>query len=180
MGECPPWKAQALDLGGCLISMPAHAKYAQAKVHRSYTVDEVAALYECHRNTVTAWVSEGLRPIDDHYPIMFHGTVLNDFRRRRRSALKRPCGPGEIYCVVCRCPQTPAGGMADYVRGEGSVGTITAICPGCGRLLRQAVGPERLVLFMERCSVSLRTLSNVLGEPPLPADTVHSGTGVSK
>lgn len=154
--------------------MPRYpTKPPQAKVHRSYLVDEVAALYDCQRSTVASWVSEGLTPIDGRYPMMFHGTTLNDFHRNRRMARKHPCGPGEIYCVVCRVAQTPAGGMVDYEPQTEKLGTVMAICPQCGRLIRQAVGKERLHYFMSRCTVTYRAQSNVLGHPLPTAKTEH-------
>jgi len=155
-------------------------KPVKAKIYRSYTIDDAAALYECHRNTVANWVSEGLLPIDDHYPIMFHGTTLNAFHRHRLASSKRPCGPGEIYCVVCRSPQRPAGGMVDYEERSGSVGTVVGICPACGRLLHQAVGTARLRAFMERCSVSVRPVANALGEPAHPANGVNRAARLTK
>lgn len=85
-----------------------------AKVHRCYDVEEVVRLYDCHRNTVYNWKKDGLRSIDDRYPILFHGSSLNEFHARRRTSGKCPCGPGEIYCVVCRLSQAPAGGTVDY------------------------------------------------------------------
>ena len=35
-----------------------------AKIHRSYTVDEIATLYGVHRNTVRAWIARGLATVD--------------------------------------------------------------------------------------------------------------------
>jgi hypothetical protein len=152
----------------------------QAKVHLSYLADEVAALYGCHRNTVTNWVSEGLEPIDERYTMMFHGTTLNDFHRRRRSARKRPCGPGEIYCVVCHEPKVPAGGLVEYERRTDKLGTVIAICPQCDGLIRQAVGKERLGHFLDRYSVTFRESANVSRDPLPPAKSVHVAEAVSK
>jgi hypothetical protein len=126
-----------------------------AKSHRSYDVEDVMRLYDCHRNTVYHWIKEGLRPNDDQYPRLFHGSTLNEFHRDRRSRGKRPCGPGQVYCVVCRSAQLPAGGIVDYQPTTAIIGTIIAICPNCDRLIRRHVGPTQLADFEARCRVSI-------------------------
>ena len=35
-----------------------------AKIHRTYTVEEVARLYDVHRNTVRQWIKDGLPSMD--------------------------------------------------------------------------------------------------------------------
>jgi hypothetical protein len=92
-------------------SRPDHRR---VKLHRSYSVDEVARLFDMHRNTVRAWIRDGLPLLDRKRPQLIHGTDLMDFLKRRRARNKRPCGPGQIYCVRCHSPQAPAAGMADY------------------------------------------------------------------
>lgn len=134
-----------------------------AKLHRSYEVEEVMKLYDCHRNTVYNWMKEGLPPIDDRYPMLFHGSSLNDFHSGRRARNKRPCGPGEVYCVVCRAAQEPAGEMVDFEPRNQSTGTILAICPGCGRLIRRSVGLRQLAEFEARWSVNFLSKKNALG-----------------
>jgi hypothetical protein len=88
----------------------------RAKIHRSYTVEEVARLYEVHRNTVRQWIKQGLLVCDERRPILILGSDLTAFLTRKRAQNKRPCKQGEVYCVRCRVPQAPALGMADYKR----------------------------------------------------------------
>ena len=72
-----------------------------AKTHWSYTVAEAADLYGCHRNTVRHWMGKGLEPIERVKPFLFHGSALNAFHADQRRRGKRPCQPGEIYCLPC-------------------------------------------------------------------------------
>ena len=85
-----------------------------AKIHRNYSVDEIATLFGVHRNTVRAWVKRGLATSDDRRPMLILGRDLVAFLQAQRAKNKRTCQPGEIYCVRCRAPKAPAGAMADY------------------------------------------------------------------
>ena len=53
-----------------------------AKIHRSYSVDDVSRLFKIHKNTVRNWLRQGLEPIDDQRPTLrskFHlGTANGD------------------------------------------------------------------------------------------------------
>ena len=134
-----------------------------AKLHRCYDVDEVMKLYDCHRNTVYNWMKHGLRPIDDHYPILFHGSSLNEFHLTRRSRNKRPCGPGQIYCVSCGEAQDPAGGMVECAVRTPLTWAVSAICPGCGRLIHRIVGKAQLADFEASWPVTFLSMKNALG-----------------
>ncbi len=85
-----------------------HPNPRLAKIHRNYTVDEVAHLFGVHRNTVREWVKRGLPTTDGKRPMLILGCDLVAFLGARRAKNKRTCQPGEIYCVRCRAPKAPA------------------------------------------------------------------------
>jgi len=86
-----------------------------AKMHYSYTVEEIAALYDVHPNTARSWLKSGLTAIDDARPILVAGTELRRFIEDQRAGAKKPCPPGTMYCFRCQAPGVPAFGMADFV-----------------------------------------------------------------
>src|SRR5271170_5358025 len=109
------------------------------KIHRSYTVEEVAVLFGTHKNTVRAWVKAGLPTCDSKRPLLILGRDLATYLHERRTKNKRPCKPGEIYCVRCRAPKCPAGDMAEYQPITASLGSLIGICPDCeGMIYRRA------------------------------------------
>ena len=112
----------------------------RVKINRNYTVEEVARLLQAHKNTVRSWLKEGLPVIDRQRPALILGRDLQAFLDSRRKQLKQTCRPGEMYCLKCRTPRTPAGGMVDYVPMTANSGNLRGICPDCHTLIHRRVG----------------------------------------
>jgi hypothetical protein len=113
--------------------------YRLVKIHRNYTVEEVARLFGTHKNTVRAWVKAGLPTCDGKRPTLILGRELAAYLKARRTKNKRPCQPGEIYCVRCRAPKQPAGDMAEYQPITENFGSLMGFCPDCeGMIYRRA------------------------------------------
>jgi excisionase family DNA binding protein len=116
----------------------------RVKIHRSYSVEEVARLLDVHKNTVREWLRRGLPAIDERRPLLILGRDLASFLVQRRQANKRPCQPGEIYCVRCRQPRRPAGATADYLPLSADSGNLVGICPACQTMVYRRVSYSRL------------------------------------
>ena len=121
-----------------------HPNPRLAKIHRNYTVEEVASVFGVHRNTVREWVKRGLQTNDDRRPTLILGADLVAFLRARRVKNKRTCQPGEMYCLRCREPRTPAGDMADYKAVTATLGNLIAICSTCEAMMYRRVSFTRL------------------------------------
>lgn len=109
------------------------------KLHRNYTVEEVARLLQVNRQTVWKWLKVGLRAIDDRRPILVLGAELRGFLRERRAKRKHPTPPGMIYCVGCRQPRPPAGNMVDYIPLSPTSGNFQGICPICDAMIYRRI-----------------------------------------
>ncbi|MCB1613963.1 MAG: helix-turn-helix domain-containing protein [Xanthomonadales bacterium] len=118
--------------------------YRLAKIHRSYTIAEIAQLFGVHRNTVRGWLKEGLLTCDDRRPTLILGRHLHDFLKAKRQKHRHACGPGQIYCVRCRLPVEPAGAMADLVPRGQATGDLQGICPHCDSMIYRRVSLARL------------------------------------
>ena len=114
------------------------------KIHRSYTVEEVARLLGKHKNTVRNWVKDGLATIDDKRPMLILGPDLVEFIKKRRAKNRQSCKPGQLYCVRCRAPKFPWGDMADYEPVTEKFGNLTAICPDCELNINRRVSLARI------------------------------------
>ena len=125
------------------------------KIHRNYSVEEIAGLFGTHRNTVRRWIKTGLPTCDDKRPTLVLGRSLMEFLYTKRTKNKQPCKLGEIYCVRCRTPKTPAGNMAEYQAVNGRTGNLIGICPTCELLINRRVALAKLPAFQALLEITL-------------------------
>jgi hypothetical protein len=152
-----------------VVANRRHPNPRRLKIHRSYTVEQLVAALKVHKNTIRRWAKDGLRPIDDRRPTMFRGIDAADFVRNRRQAAKRPCRPGEIYCLKCRAPRIPAGLVADLNIKSTAIGWLEAICPTCGRMLYRRVNPARIDAVRGNLEITVRQAKERIVEPAAPS-----------
>ena len=124
------------------------------KIHRSYTVEEVAKLFGAHKNTVRAWIKQGLPTSDNRRPTLILGRELVAFLRARRVKNKRSCHPGEMYCVRCRVPKKPAADMVEYLPITEETGNLKAICPSCNAIMNRRVSLAKLALVRGQMDIT--------------------------
>lgn len=141
----------------------------RVKIHRSYSVEEVSAVLDVHKNTVREWLRRGLPAIDQRRPLLILGCDLVAYLQRRRGVNKQPCQPGEIYCVCCRLPKKPAGGMADYLEMTATGGSLVGICPDCETLIYRRVSYARLQQVRGDLEIHLPKSLQHIGESSKPS-----------
>ena len=69
------------------------------KIHRNYTVEEVANLFSVHKNTVRLWVKDGLATNDDKRPMLILGSDLKSYLQAKRKVIN-----GNVFLlrfIVC-------------------------------------------------------------------------------
>jgi hypothetical protein len=121
-----------------------HPNPRLVKIHRNYSVEDTARLFGVHKNTVRAWLKQGLKTIDKLRPTLVLGRELSLFLRDRRQNTRQPCGPGRIFCIACRAPKVPAGNIADCIPAGPLIGNLCAICPDCDRLIYRRVNLTKI------------------------------------
>jgi phage terminase Nu1 subunit (DNA packaging protein) len=121
-----------------------HPNPRLAKIHYSYSVEDLARLFHVHKNTVRSWCKQGLVAIDDKRPSLFRGYAVRRYLAERRARTKQSCGPGRIYCLPCRAPKVPAGRIAECVQTDETTGSLQGICPDCNRMIYRRLNPQKL------------------------------------
>ena len=106
-------------------------KGVKAKKNRVYSVQEVQALYDVSRNTVSNWVSAGLSPSDHRRPQLFRGAELNRFHADRRKRSRKDLRRGEFKCTGCEVAVFPDSCSVGLF-GPKCENMVTASCPECG------------------------------------------------
>jgi hypothetical protein len=140
-----------------------------AKIHRNYTVEEIARLFGVHRNTVREWVKRGLPTNDCKRPMLILGRDLAAFLQARRLKNKRPCQPSEIYCVRCRAPKNPAGDMAEYQPVTTTGGNLVGICPTCESMMYRRVNLAKLEQVRGKLDITMTQARGHLDESTQPS-----------
>ncbi|HSW71398.1 MAG TPA: helix-turn-helix domain-containing protein [Gammaproteobacteria bacterium] len=114
------------------------------KIHRSYTVEEIASLLNTHKNTIRAWIKDGLSTTDSKRPLLVQGRDLAVFLQARRLKNKQKCNCDEMYCVKCHLPRVPAGDLVEYKPYNEKIGNLIAICPYCHSIMNRRVSLAKL------------------------------------
>lgn len=125
------------------------------KIHRSYTVGEVANLLSVHKNTVRIWIKGGLSVNDNKRPTLILGAELKAYLQSKRSKNKRKCKPFEIYCVRCRMPQLPAHKMVDYEPMTDSTGRLVGLCPTCDGIINKYFSIANIEQINDKLDITL-------------------------
>ena len=149
------------------------------KLHRSYSVPELAACFGVHKNTVRHWQRGGLKPLDGRRPLLFQGEVVRAFLSARNASRKRPCSPGTLYCLRCREPRPPALGMVDFISINDTSGNIRAICATCDTVMHRRASKAALAAILPDCDVQyVEALPRLKGSstPSLDCDLERQAT----
>jgi Helix-turn-helix domain len=146
------------------------------KIHRNYSVEDIARLFGVHKNTVRSWLKRELAAIDDRRPMLILGRELLRFVQERRRKAKQTCGPGRIFCIACRAPKVPAGKMADCTATGPMAGSLCGICPDCGRLIYRRVNPTKIDAVRGELEIAFtQPRPRLLGERAAPSVNCDSG-----
>ena len=135
--------------------MPKTLNPNRVKIHRNYTVEEAASLLLVHKNTVRAWIKDGLPVCDERRPTLVLGAQLRAYLQEKRRFRKRKCRIDEMYCMSCRSPKRPAGDMVDLAPVSASAHRLTGLCPTCGSLMNRFANDASLKRIKDKLDVRI-------------------------
>lgn len=144
-----------------------------AKLHRAYSVIELASTLGAHKHTVRRWIKRGLPTVDGLRPILILGSEFQSWWNKRRKAAKHPLQPRQFYCFGCRQPKEPAFGMAEYVATNAVTGNLRAECEACGVIMHRRSRLAAVATIMPNIKVQESEARSRLTErthPSLNAD----------
>lgn len=127
----------------------------KCKIHRSYTVEEVALRFGVHKRTVRNWIIKGLPVCDDKRPLLILGTDLKQFLKQQRQEYKRTCKPCELYCFKCREPRLPDQNMLLFIEETNTKGRVVAACSVCNSRMNKYFSLKNITSIQRDLAVIL-------------------------
>ena len=116
------------------------------KIHISYTVEDLARLLACHKQTVRNWLKQGLASLaDGKRPILIQGAVARSYLEARRHQTKRRCKTDELYCLSCREARAAEKSTLRLLEGGGAAPMLSGLCCHCGSRMFKRISAEAAV-----------------------------------
>jgi predicted transcriptional regulator len=124
--------------------MARRASAARVKANMAYTVEEASEVVGVTEQTIRAWLRQGLNCLAAKRPALIMGYELRDFLKRKDKAKRQPLAFGEVFCLSCKAPTTPAGDMIEYAPLTERRGRLMVLCGTCGGMCVRLVGASEL------------------------------------
>ncbi|MBV1870195.1 MAG: helix-turn-helix domain-containing protein [Gammaproteobacteria bacterium] len=116
----------------------------RVKINRNYTFEELAAVFDVHKNTVSAWVKNGLPCLKERRPFLIMGEDAKLYLQGQRAGKKQKCKPNELFCMRCKAPSRPAENFVEYVPLSTTKGRLTGFCERCECVVNKFVRYDSL------------------------------------
>ncbi len=114
------------------------------KATQPYRIPAAAKLLDVHKNAISRWIKDGLKIIDAHKPYLIRGSDLIAYLDAKQSARRTPCPPGAFYCLRCRAPRWPLGGMVDIIPRTAKAANLRALCEACEATMHRITSTQKL------------------------------------
>ncbi len=135
----------------------------------SYTIQEIATLFDLHKNTLSQWLKAGLKPIDSNRPLLIHGSDLVNFLLTKQSTRRTRCQPDEFFCFRCRAPRQPQGRKVEVHPRNAKLLKLVAHCAVCGTKMNQSGSVRQLPAYRQVFNCTTPAPPHI-SETPNPSD----------
>ena len=119
----------------------------RVKLNRSYTFEELAAVFGVHKNTVSSWVKNGLPCLKERRPFLILGAEARTYLQQQRKDRKQQCKPDELFCMRCKTPTRPAENFVEYLPLADTKGRLTGFCERCESVVNKFVSIDSLTRY---------------------------------
>lgn len=135
----------------------ARVQARRVKIHRSYTVQQLADLLEVTVGTIRRWCKLGLPCLTDARPFLILGRDFVEFHAERLARKKTQLKQFEVYCLTCKAARSPQSGLVDSEPMDTTRDRIMAICPVCTGLTRRIISRSDLRKWGVKYGFALNT-----------------------
>ncbi|MBN8649750.1 MAG: hypothetical protein J0L55_17520 [Caulobacterales bacterium] len=135
---------------------------ARIRQNRSYDRREISRALAIHKNTISHWVREGLRPMDNQRPELFHGSELVRFIKLRQQKHKSICAENEMYCLKCRAPRTAIIGSVSIEKPNEKTANLIGKCCVCSNTMNRRISVAKVAIFEETFEIKKRQFSHLI------------------
>ncbi len=143
-------------------------KNVRPKTHFVYKVNDLVQLYGGCKNTVSNWVSEGLRPSAKEIPYVFNGMEVKRFHDARRLSSKVTLRTGEFKCFKCKNRVFPEPHSISVSISKSGFLSVWGDCPTCNCIITKRVNATDCDRF-QKCRDTNTTLASLdEGYGPVP------------
>lgn len=125
------------------------------KINRNYTFDELAGVFGVHKNTVAAWVKNGLPCLKEKRPFLILGMDAKLYLQVQRRGKQQKCKVNELFCMRCKRPTEPACNFVEYVPNSPTKGRLVGFCSGCECVVNKFVSFDSLAGYFGVFDLSL-------------------------
>lgn len=109
----------------------------------TYTVAQVAEMFQANPQTVLRWVDDGLVVIPQTRPYLIHSSDLHDYLSTRQAKQKHPCTDAQIFCLKCRLPRGVQQGTLTTQNTRNNFLRLCGRCDTCGCKTNKVIKPEK-------------------------------------
>jgi integrase/recombinase XerD len=117
---------------------------------KSYTAKEIAEIYDIDESVVHRWRrEEGLIPIDDKTPALFHFETTKQFLDHKNNSRKMPAGEdGDFPCFSCKLKRRAFKDEIVLIKRNEKLWNAKAVCSCCGSKMNMGVPANDFVLTL--------------------------------
>ncbi len=117
------------------------------KSARCYTMAEASECLGVSLSTIRNYEKGGLPVLRAERPFLIQGAELKAWLAARRQRAKQPLKAEQMFCLRCKAPQTPLGGMVDCTALSSGKLQLTGLCPTCGGVIHRAASHRQIPDF---------------------------------